>query len=346
MNKEDKRLLTIEHIARLAHVSKGTVSKVLNNRPGIGPATRKRILALVDELDFHPNSAAQALAKQKTGTIGVIIPHEASHSLSGAYWSQLITSITTTAISNEYNTLLLTPKSEGSIEDAYQTVLRTRKVDGLIIGSELLDRRNISKLQLQSIPFTLVGRNPEFLHYYVDVDNYGAAYDMVSYMAERGYRRPAMLSGPAQYYYVQQRILGYQNALRDRCAGAEIIQSVDEYESGDTRRHTRELFARGGFDSLFIGAGGEFLFDVIDEMRRMNIRFQDYGITVFDDYRYLDFIEPKITAVRQPILGLGRAAMEMLLVLMNGEEPEHPAVVIPADIVPRNSCGESTRGQS
>ncbi|GAB6089831.1 LacI family DNA-binding transcriptional regulator [Spirochaeta dissipatitropha] len=340
MSSESKKMLTIEHIARLAKVSKGTVSKVLNNRPGISQATRERVLALVEEFDFTPNSAAQALANQKTGNIGIIVPHEAGHSLSGAYWSLLITSVASTAINNGYNLLVLTPKHEGAIEDAYEPVLRTKKVDGLIIGSEHLDRKSISRLLLQSIPFVMIGRNPEFLHYHVDVENYQAAFDIVSYMFDHGYKSPAILTGPGQYHYNQRRIAGYRAALQSHGVGSEFIHSVRDYETEDIRRHTREMFETGGFDSLFIGAGGAFLFDVIDEMRELGIPFSDYGLTVFDDYRYLDFIEPRMTAVRQPISDLGSSAMEMLLTLMSGEDPDESEVIIPASIIPRSSCGE------
>lgn len=343
MPSDSKKMLTIEHIARLAKVSKGTVSKVLNNRPGISQATRERILALVKEFDFIPNSAAQALANQKTGNIGIIVPHEAGNSLSGAYWSQLITSVASTAINNGYNLLVLTPKHEGSLEEAYEPVLRTKKVDGLIIGSEHLDKKSVSRLLLQSIPFVMIGRNPEFPHYHVDVENYQAAFDIVSYMFDYGYRRPAILTGPYEYYYNQRRIAGYKAALQSHGVDEEFIHSVQKYETEDTRSHTRELFYTGGFDSLFIAAGGTFLFDVIDEVRELGISFTDYGLTVFDDYRYLDFIEPQMTAVRQPISELGSSAMEILLSLISGDEPLQSEIIIPASIISRHSCGERNR---
>src|SRR5690554_1871285 len=109
---ESKRL-TINEIARIARVSKGTVSKILNNKPGIGAETRKRVLDLVRHLDYTPNSSARALAVQRTNNIGLIVPFEAARSPDGSYWSSLITSVARQAAENQHDLILFTPQAEG-----------------------------------------------------------------------------------------------------------------------------------------------------------------------------------------------------------------------------------------
>ena len=93
MNKKRNKKLTIKEIADLAHVSKGTVSRVINNNPGVGDETRKRIKQLIKELGYQPNAIAQSLASQKTGNIGFLIPHEAEYYLSNSYWPVLLSII-------------------------------------------------------------------------------------------------------------------------------------------------------------------------------------------------------------------------------------------------------------
>ena len=83
--------LNINHIAEMAQVSKGTVSKALNGRSRISDATRQRILKLVNELGYQQDATARALALQKTGIIGFLIPHEAAFTQSGNYWKKAIT---------------------------------------------------------------------------------------------------------------------------------------------------------------------------------------------------------------------------------------------------------------
>ena len=86
--------ITIQDIADLAKVSKGTVSRVINGAPGVGAETRKRILKLIEELDYQPNASAQGLASRRSYNIGVIIPHTGSYSMSTTYWPTLLTAIT------------------------------------------------------------------------------------------------------------------------------------------------------------------------------------------------------------------------------------------------------------
>ncbi len=94
--------LTINEIAEMAHVAKSTVSKALNGQKGVSDKNRQRILNLVHTLNFQPNASARALAQNKTGTIGLVLPHNAGYSLSGAYWVEITTSIAATASQHDY----------------------------------------------------------------------------------------------------------------------------------------------------------------------------------------------------------------------------------------------------
>lgn len=337
----NSKSLNINTLAKLAQVSKGTVSKALNGRPGVGAETRARILELAAQLDFRPNSSAQALVHKRTQNIGVLIPHEAGQTLTGPYWPRIITSIAANAATADYNVLLLTPKTEGDIESAYKVVLQTRRVDGLIIGSELLDTRSISRLLVQELPFVLIGRNPGFAGQYVDVDNRAAAYETGSYMVKHGFRRLGMLSGPVEYPYTGLRIEGFQDGVRDFGGELIAVESAKTYDTMHVRVAVRRMLNHQGIDGLFIASGGDFMFDTLDEMRVNGCDPASIGLMVFDDYRYIDFIEPKLTAVRQPLEAMGRAAMEMLFRLMAGEAGVVTEVTLPATIVPRESCRET-----
>ncbi|MFW5836225.1 MAG: LacI family DNA-binding transcriptional regulator [bacterium] len=338
---ENPKNLNINTLAKLAQVSKGTVSKALNGRPGVGEKTRARILELATQLDFRPNSSAQALVHKRTQNIGVLIPHEAGQTLTGPYWPRIITSIAASAATADYNVLLLTPKTEGDIESAYRIVLQTRRVDGLIIGSELLDTRSISRLVVQELPFVLIGRNPGFADQYVDVDNRSAAYETGRYMARHGFRRLGLLSGPVEYPYTGLRIEGFRGGVHDFGGELIAVESAETYDTVHVRDAVRRMLSHGGVDGLFIASGGDFMFDTLDELRVNGCDPKSIGLTVFDDYRYIDFIEPKLTAVRQPLEAMGRAATTMLFSLMAGESDVVTQVTLPATIVARESCGET-----
>lgn len=331
--------ITIKEIAELAKVSKGSVSKALNGQPGVGEKTRKRILGIVKKTGYEPNFSAQALAFKKTGNIGLIIPHEASYSLSGSYWSEIITAIAQKSNELGYNLLLLTAEHEGDIESAYRKVLKTKRIDGLIIGSEMLDKKSIGSLLSHDTPFVLIGKNPEIDHYYVDTDNYHGAYEITNYMIKRGYKKIAVMAGPMEYYYIRERVRGFQNAMKE--AGLDssgVFSSV--YDTEPVLECIKKAMQDFKPDSIFVSSGGEFLFDVLQALKNHYVQFPKFGITVFDNFRFLDFIYPRVTAVAQPIQEIGRKATEILFSLLNKETPESNQIILKASIQPRESCGE------
>jgi len=325
--------MTIKEIAELAQVSKGTVSKAINNQPGVSEKTRKRILKLIEELDYHPNSAAQALAFSKTTHVGLVIPHEASESLGGFYWSSLITGIAQAGAEVDYHLVIFTPKPDEDISAVYHSILRRRRIDGLIVGSELMDSRSINALINQDIPFVLVGRNPFLKHFYVDVDNKNGAKQMVKHMVKEGYRRIAFLGGPEEYYYMDQRGKGFTEAMLEEGLPGHMIR-YSEYanESVDTNI---EYLLKENPDAIFLGAGGDFVISALKALKKRGVDPHDFGLTVFDDYAYMDFMDPKMSAVSQPIDLLGRKAFELLYKLICKETPEKNGIELPTKVVVR-----------
>ena len=341
----ENRNITIKEIARLAGVSKGTISKVINNRPGVGEETRRKVLDLIEHLDYHPSSVAQALANNRTSNIGLIIPHEAGHSLNGSYWSSLITSITQRAAQAKYNIMLFTPRFEGELEEMYESVLRSKKVDGLIIGAELMEKRTMSRLLLTNLPFVLIGKNPEFQHYFVDIDNYLAAKSMTQHMIRHGFQRVGFIGGPREFYYNLEREKGYRDALTEKGLDGQSV-GVEEY--------TTELIYAGidqlirvfpDVDSIFIAVGGDFMFDALTRIKARGMDIDKIGLAVFDDYRYIDFMEPRLTAVKQPLETLGIQATQMLLNLISHSSVSKQEIILPTTITPRGSCRESLSEQ-
>src|SRR5690554_2563634 len=157
--------VTIKDIAELAKVSKGTVSRVLNGAPGVGPETRNRILKLIQELDYQPNASARGLAARRTDNIGVIIPHTGGYSMSSSYWPALLTAITEKAAAKGMNILLSTTRSEDDVDSAYQTILKGNRIEGLIIGADQFGEKQLAELLLKEISFVMVGKSSHISHF-------------------------------------------------------------------------------------------------------------------------------------------------------------------------------------
>ncbi len=325
--------LTINEIAELAQVAKSTVSKALNGQKGVSEGKRKFILKLAEQLDYHPNASAQALASNRSGSVGLVLPHQAVYSLAGAYWSSVITAVALEARSHNYNLMILSPGLDDDMAGPIESVLKRRNVDGLILSAEHLDARTVSTLILEDVPFVFIGRSPSVQHYSVDVDNEAGARCLTAHMASKGRKRIACLAGPADYLYTQQRISGYRQALRD--AGLEW--SAIEYSSYLSEEISvaliRLLAQHPNIDALFITAGGEFVLDAIDALRRQKSDLSDFGISVFDDYRFFDYLGIPISRIRQPLSQIGTTAASTLFSLIEGEKPERLDWVLDTEAV-------------
>jgi LacI family transcriptional regulator len=333
--------ITITGIARLAGVTKGTVSKVLNNYRGINEKTRERVLKIVKEMGYEPNSAAQTLVSRRTGNIGLIIPHSPEHSLTGAYWSSLVSAITIEATRNGYSLVLLLPHEEGHLHDLFKSIIRKKRVDGLIVSAELMDKHYLATLLSMETRFVMLGRSPEFRHHCVDIDNHRAGASIASYLIAHGYRRPMFLGGPDEYPYMVDRSAGFQEAVRS--AGLSTIPQVFlPYEDRPAmEKYLSEAIRDRQLDSLVVGAGGDFMLDALSILESHGLRPPEFGFATFDDYRYLDLFKPPITAVSQPMGQLGSEAVKILMELFESQETTQVAdrcVILQTSIISRGSC--------
>jgi LacI family transcriptional regulator len=326
---------TINNIAELAGVAKSTVSKALNGQKGVSEEKRKQIKALASQLHYEPSATAQALAFNRTGSIGLVIPHEAGYSLSGAYWSAMTTAIAKVANEFNYSLLILTPPHEGEIAIPIQTVIRRRNVDGLVLGAEQIDTEATSRLIEEDIPFVCIGRNPWIHHYSVDVDNKGGSKRLVNHLIKDGYSKIACLSGPPHYLYSQERVEGYLEALKNAGIQWNTIEYTS-YKSEDTIAALAKLLhEHPDMDALYVTAGGDLLFDCIDVLRIEGVNLRHFGLGSFDDYRFFDYIDIPICTIRQPLEKIGSTAAHILLTLLSGKQPEQMQYIFDVELVLR-----------
>ncbi len=330
--------VTIREVAAMAQVSKGTVSKVLNDAPGVGAETRKRILKVIEALDYQPNASAQSLAARRTGNVGMIIPHTGSYSMSSSYWPILLTSITQQAAARGFNVVLSTARAEEDVDSAYKSILKGRRVDGLIVGAEQFGQKQLAELLFKGFPFVMVGRSRFVSHCYVDVDNAGGANDMARHLIDLGHRTIVMLAGPEHFPSVQERVEGFRAAMS--AAGLEARVHHCSYLGGAAAETVKQVFsAKPAASALFVAAG-DLAQPALVTMAGLGLAIPgDVALAVFDDHPFYELFNPPLTAVSQPIHELGQAAVELLFTLMDGKQPERPSCILPTRIVIRRSSG-------
>jgi DNA-binding LacI/PurR family transcriptional regulator len=329
--------MTIKDIAEMAHVSKGTVSRVINGVPGVGDETRRRVLKLIESLDFHPDASARGLAVRRTNTMGFVIPHTGKYTLTSTFWPMFLTVVTQEAAARGINVLLSTAQSEDDVDSAFRSILRGRRIDGAIIGAEQFGEKQLAELLLKNLPFVMMGRSSRISTHCVDVDNALGARMAAEHLASQGHRQLAVLAGPDHLPYVHDRVLGVRDTCRERGLPDPVVVH-GPYDTLEASRSVRQILERRpAVTGIFVAAGDLVLgtLRACSEMRRSVPR--DVSIVSFDDHPFFAHLSPGITAVAQPIEEIGAAAVEMLFELMAGREPPRSVMVIAPRLVVRGS---------
>ncbi len=322
----------------MAHVSKGTVSRVINGVAGVGDDTRRRVLKLIESLDFHPDASARGLAVRRTNTVGFVIPHTGKYTLTSTFWPVFLTAVTEEAAARGINVLLSTARAEDDVDSAFRSILRGRRIDGAIIGAEQFGEKQLAELLLKNVPFVIVGRNARITTHYVDVDNSLGARMAAEHLAQRGHERLAVLAGPNTLPYVSDRVQGVRDSFRERGLPDPVVVHCP-YDTLEAARCVEGiLLSRPEVTGIFVAAGDLVMgtLRACAEMRRAVPG--DVSVISFDDHPFFAHLTPSVTAIAQPIEEIGAAAVEMLFELMAGREPRSSAVVIPPRLVERGSC--------
>jgi DNA-binding LacI/PurR family transcriptional regulator len=330
--------VTISDIAEMAHVSKGTVSRVINGVSGVGDGTRKRVLKLIESLDFHPNASARGLAARRTNTMGFVIPHTGKYTLTSTFWPMFLTVVTQEAAARGINVLLSTARAEDDVDSAFRSILRGRRIDGAIIGAEQFGEKQLAELLLKNLPFVMVGRSAHISSHYVDVDNSLGARMAAECLIGMGHTRIAVLAGPDWLPYVHDRVRGTRDAFREHDLEEPVVVHCP-YDTGDAGRCTKEiLLSLPSVTAIFVAAGDLVpgTLKACNDLRR--VVPDDISIVSFDDHPFFASLNPGITAVAQPIEEIAASAVGMLFELMAGREPERKAMIIAPHVVVRGSC--------
>lgn len=336
--------LTLDDIARQAGVSRSTVSRVINEHPNVREAVRKRVLAVIQETGFHPNTAARSLATQRSMLLGLVLPRSVSNFFVDPYFPRLTQGIAQACNQFNYTLALFLIGSADDEEKILPRLTRKGLLDGLLVQSGQHGDMLINQLVGSNIPMVIVGRPFSTKDIsYIDVDNVNAAYNAVMHLINLGYQRIGTITGMPDSTVTLDRKEGYLRALsdRDRVIDRNLIAEGDFTEIGGFQAMQRLLPARpeavfAASDVMAVGA--------MRAVREANLRIpEDVAFVGFDDLPLTNMPQPPLTTVRQPVFQFGFKAVEMLIdVIENGLQPAQ-RVMMNTELVVRESCGAARR---
>lgn len=343
---------TIEDIARLAGVSRGTVSRVINHRPDVDRDTRARVLSVIEAHGYVPSLTAAGLAGGRNRLVGMVAPV-----FTWPILGELVRGITEILNRTSYELVLYTFNDEDltrNRRDVINRLLATQLTAGLLAmyPGELSDQ--LTELSREGVPVVIVDDQREQATPWVRADDTGGAYNAVRHLIELGHRRIAHIQGPSEYLVSHDRHEGYLRAL----AEAGVALDPDLIQQGDFLPPSGYACALRLLD-LPLEARPTAIFASTDQMAYGVLRAADErGIVVprdlalvgFDDDAPSAHVHPPLTTVHQPSFEMGQEAIKLLLALLaraqdDGLDDGEPRaelsqrIVLPTTLVVRASTG-------
>ncbi len=325
----------MKDLAEMAGVAESTVSRAINDKSGVGEETRRKILKLAKKYNFRPNQVARNLAKQETKMIGLILPD-----ISSLFYSEVARAIQDVALENGYQVLFCNTDSSQKQEQNYVEWLKSNQIAGAIFLGEKLVNNQIIKLGLGKYPIVLANRLvEEVMLPSVIIDNTQGAYKGVTHLLEQNYRRIALITGPEGNWQAQNRLQGYQQALKD--GGVEFDSDLILRKS-----LTRKSGYQGFLELVELEAPPEAIFAANDllavgavEAVKMGgyLIPQDIAVLGFEDTIVTSIIDPPLTTVAQPMYQLGERAAEKLFSLITEEPAGEEIEVLDCELIIRES---------
>ena len=307
--------VTIKEIANAAGVSIATVSKVVNGKDhNITSATRQRVLETINELNYVPNRIASSMITKNTYTIGLVIPD-----ITNPFFPEVARGVEDYANQAGYHVVLCNSDNNLKKESTYIYMLQEKMVDGIIITSSTSSVREESARNYMKIGIPIITVDRDMKDFKTQgkilVDNTKGAFEAVSYMIEKGYKKILHLSGSMNSTPSIQRFEGYKNALKYH----NIDFNPDLYLEGTYDVEwgyegiKKIMDKKIDFDSVFCG-NDLIAIGAMKAIKELGLRIpEDIGIMGFDNIYIASVVTPSLSTVNQPNYKMGYKAAELLI---------------------------------
>jgi LacI family transcriptional regulator len=327
---------TISDVARQADVSKTTVSHVINNTRFVEEDTRQRVLQAIAELGYRPSAVARSLTTNRTQTVGVIVSDASNH-----FFAEVLQGIEDILRPMDYASIICNTCEILEHEAHYLDLLMRQRVDGIIAAATSQRWDVLTEFGIEHMPVVFVDRSFEGLDSpFVGVDNKRGAYQGVSHMIECGHRQIGILAGFQRLSTMRERLAGFRQALDDHDIPLPekwVVTSPLSIEAG--REAMRQILTLPERPTSVFLNNNLLSLGALLAIRELGLRCpDDISVVGFDDHPWAAVSDPPLTVVRQPAQQIGQAAAQMVLALINGEQPPEPRVLLECELVSRQSC--------
>lgn len=312
--------ITIVDVANKAGVSKTTVSRIINgNYSNATEETVERVLKVIEELDYRPNSLAKGLKQVRTNVIGIILSN-----LLNPFWVRVLEGVEDTCRSRGYSLMICNSNDDPEIEEEHIRSFRLRQVDGIIINPTA-QNYNLFQSMLDS-KYPLVTINRKIMELSVDsvvMNNVRGSRIAVEHLLEQGRRKIAMIVYPPHGITPRiERIEGYKQALFNN--GISIDQAmvhIVEERKGAAKKKVQELLSQADRPNAVFSTNNMMSLEILEGIKELDMRIpDDVALIGYDETVWSKHLNPPLTTVNQPALEMGQAATERLIQLIETKD--------------------------
>jgi LacI family transcriptional regulator len=331
--------ITLKTIARETGYSVTTVSRALAGYDDVSATTREMIRAAAHELGYFPNHTARQLQKQRTDTIGLILPSIGPR-FADPYFSLILAGIGDGLAERGYD-LLVSTRPPGPAEmEAYRNIVEGRRVDGLVVIRTRRQDDRIAYLVEREFPFVAFGRTDLDIDYpYIDEDSESGIYELVTHLINLGHRDIAFIAAPQDLAFGYFRHKGYRRALTEAgiAYDPECVVTADLTRRGGEAA-ARELLARSPRPTAIVAANDLIALGALNVANELGLTVgRDVSIAGFDDIPTAEVVS--LTTLNQPIYEIGHQVIRMLMALIDGQPLADRQVLLEPELIVRGSVG-------
>ncbi|WP_063798096.1 LacI family DNA-binding transcriptional regulator [Streptomyces sp. 150FB] len=326
--------VTIRDVAAQAGVSVATVSKVLNDRHGVAASTFERVTAVIAELGYESSLVARSLRNHRTNVVGVLVWAIEPYS------AELLKGAARAIKGTGYELVVYSAGGEGGghvgWERRYLSRLSGTLIDGAVLVTPTVSTAGIGSPVVAVDPHTGGDGAPM-----VDSDNFRGAQLAVEHLLGLGHRRIGFLGRPPRDLESgHQRELGYRSALESAgiAFDPELVRAAG-YEESESMEAARQLLKLPERPTAVFAANDLSAISTMEVALTLGMRVpEDLSVMGFDNVPESTMVRPGLTTIEQPLQLMGQRAVEMLLEILAGRDPEQQHVRLPTRLVVRESC--------
>lgn len=345
--------VTLKDISAKTGYSVTTVSRALTGYDDVNAETKAHILKIAEELGYQPNHIARQLQKQKTYTLGLVMPAR-DHTVEDDFFSMLLKGISYEAASHGFDVLVSAYQDEQEEMRAYHRIAGGKRVDGMVFARTYRNDPRINYLNSINCPFIVHGRltpDQESNFAYIDVDSQLGIYMLVEHLIELGHRTIGIILPPEEVAFTPYRLAGYQQALAKYDIpfdSTNCIHSDLTFEGG--KRATIELLSRDRGLTAIVGCNDWMALGALAIAKQQGLPVgEQFAVAGYDDIPASRHAQPALTTIRTPIYEIGEQLTHELIKLIDSSSqrvaPPITQHLITPQLIVRDSSGQPLSGK-